>query len=1089
MALGNNLKKEKLLPDSNGGSETKREMNTEFSSTGETQSQPLGDGNGKGNGNGSGAAYTREKKERTSYTQQRANYSGVKSESYANPTKKRIDLNRITDKLVLMIAIVFLVLGVLAVSLITQNSSTRTVLTSIRELRIPVPITTADIISGANRVAASQRGYLMTGEERYKTERLEVWDQQIKPAVVELRRLQALMKRDEHKQAVDKGIEKITAYEQAQNEIDAFFDKNLKNLTIDVNDDRLSAQAFRNRVAQKERLETELDNLVSGNASTLRRELREILMPLNDAQEELLKEDNATVEGNISKSNWTLIIVSVIGSMIIIVLAVITVKGLKNSIQKPTTLLGILAQGEQLDHDDSSQDELNEIIQAGNRLNSNLKKASQFAEEIGEGRLDYEFETASENDVLGNALLQMRKQLQEQKIRDFDFKGQINAISKSQAVIEFNMDGTIVNANDNFLNAMGYTLNEIKGKHHRIFAEESYARSAAYSELWAQLNRGEFMADEIKRIGKGGKEVWLQASYNPILDLSGKPFKVVKYASDITAQKKLNVDYQGQIAAIGKSQAVIEFNMDGTIVNANDNFLNAMGYTLNEIKGKHHRMFAEESLSRSAEYAEMWAKLNRGEFIADEVKRVAKGGREVWLQASYNPILDLNGKPFKVVKYASDITAQKTLNVDNQGQIAAIGQSNAVIEFKLDGTIINANDNFLKAMGYSLEEIKGRHHRMFVDNDYAASENYREMWAKLGRGEYMTGTFTRRDKRGKDIYLQASYNPIKDLNGKPVKVIKYASNMTDIITAIKIGADQVAKSSDTLQRRTSDMKKNTNEVATAIAQMAKGAQDQAARTDESSKLANQVLNSSSDMEKKANFINKAAERGRESSHIGLKTVKSLVSNMSGIKDSANLTAQSIGVLSQRSDEIGRTLNVITDIAGQTNLLALNAAIEAARAGDAGRGFAVVAEEIRKLAEDSRKSAIEIEKIIGDVQKDTSSASKAIDTMEASVKEGIVATTESQRIFEEISKSTEETFGFSKEILEATNGQKTSVGSMVKNIEQIVVVAEETAAGTQQVASSSTQMNAGMSDIGKAGDELSALAAELQASVQQFTLKK
>jgi methyl-accepting chemotaxis protein len=285
------------------------------------------------------------------------------------------------------------------------------------------------------------------------------------------------------------------------------------------------------------------------------------------------------------------------------------------------------------------------------------------------------------------------------------------------------------------------------------------------------------------------------------------------------------------------------------------------------------------------------------------------------------------------------------------------------------------------------------------------------------------------------------------------------------------------------------MKRNTTEVAAAIAQMAKGAQDQAQRTDESSKLANHVMSSAADMETKAGFINKAAERGLESSNAGLKTVKHLVKNMSGIKDSASLTAQSINVLTKRSEEIGRTLRVITDIASQTNLLALNAAIEAARAGDAGRGFAVVAEEIRKLAEDSRKSAVEIEKIIADVQKDTHAAGKAIETMEASVKEGNQATEESERIFQEISKSTDETFSFSKSILEAALGQKGAIDSVVKNIEQIVVVAEETAAGTQQVASSSQQMNSGMQEISRAGDELAAVAAELQAGIQQFKLNK
>jgi methyl-accepting chemotaxis protein len=243
------------------------------------------------------------------------------------------------------------------------------------------------------------------------------------------------------------------------------------------------------------------------------------------------------------------------------------------------------------------------------------------------------------------------------------------------------------------------------------------------------------------------------------------------------------------------------------------------------------------------------------------------------------------------------------------------------------------------------------------------------------------------------------------------------------------------------------------------------------------------------MERKADIINKAAEKGQKGTEDGLKTMKNLVRNMSGIRDSAAQTSKSIGVLGQRAEEIGRTLNVITDIASQTNLLALNAAIEAARAGDAGRGFAVVAEEIRKLAEDSRKSAIDIEKIISDVQKDTQAAGKAIDTMEISVKEGSTATGDAESIFQEIAKSSEDTLKFSKEIQEATVFQKSSIDTVVKNIEQIVVVAEETAAGSQEVASSSQQLNGSMAEISDSSSKLSEVASKLQAGVNRFKLKK
>lgn len=255
----------------------------------------------------------------------------------------------------------------------------------------------------------------------------------------------------------------------------------------------------------------------------------------------------------------------------------------------------------------------------------------------------------------------------ERRRLELDAAGQLSAIKNSHAVIEFEMDGVIITANDNFLSVVGYTLDEIQGRHHSIFVDANVQASAEYKDFWTGLNRGEHTTGEYKRIGKNGKELWIQGSYNPIIDQHGKPFKVVKYAIDVTARRLRNADYQGQIAAIRKSQAVVEFDMDGAIVSANDEFLDAMGYTLDEIIGRHHRMFVEPEMRESAEYAEFWARLNRGEFTRAEYKRLGKGGKEVWIQGSYNPILDLNGKPCKVVKYATDVTKRVMLEQDAAG--------------------------------------------------------------------------------------------------------------------------------------------------------------------------------------------------------------------------------------------------------------------------------------------------------------------------------------------------------------------------------------------------------------------------------------
>jgi methyl-accepting chemotaxis protein len=244
--------------------------------------------------------------------------------------------------------------------------------------------------------------------------------------------------------------------------------------------------------------------------------------------------------------------------------------------------------------------------------------------------------------------------------------GERSAIDRAQAVIEFRLDGTIVSANENFLKTMGYSLAEIQGKHHSMFVEPAIRDSAEYRDFWAKLNAGQYMAAEYKRIGKNGKEVWILASYNPVLDEKGKPFAVVKFATDVTKQKLQTANSDGQLAAIGKSQAVIEFNLDGTVITANENFLHTLGYSLSEIQGRHHSIFVEPEMRDSADYRAFWASLNRGEYQAAEYKRISKSGKPVWIQASYNPILDLNGRPYKVVKYATDVTKQVLVRMGNE---------------------------------------------------------------------------------------------------------------------------------------------------------------------------------------------------------------------------------------------------------------------------------------------------------------------------------------------------------------------------------------------------------------------------------------
>ncbi len=303
------------------------------------------------------------------------------------------------------------------------------------------------------------------------------------------------------------------------------------------------------------------------------------------------------------------------------------------------------------------------------------------------------------------------------RLQNLGYAAIVAAIDKAQAVIEFTMDGIVLTANGNFLNTLGYSLSEIQGKHHSMFVEPAMRGSEAYREFWGTLNRGQYQSAEYKRIGKAGKEVWILASYNPILDEKGKPFKVVKYATDITGQKLKTADLAGQIAAIAKSQAVIEFDMDGTVLTANDNFLHTLGYSLGEIKGHHHRMFVDPTERDSAAYREFWAALNRGEYQAAEYKRLGKGGKEVWIQASYNPILDLNGKPFKVVKYATNTTDQviarmKSERVRGMMESVAAGaeELNASVR-EISEAMIKSKDTAVSAVG-KVEVADGQAQRL-----------------------------------------------------------------------------------------------------------------------------------------------------------------------------------------------------------------------------------------------------------------------------------------------------------------------------------------------------------------------------------------
>ena len=372
--------------------------------------------------------------------------------------------------------------------------------------------------------------------------------------------------------------------------------------------------------------------------------------------------------------------------------------------------------------------------------------------------------------------------------------------------------------------------------------------------------------------------------------------------------------------AIDRSQGRIEFTMDGIITDANENFLNLLGYTLAEVRGQRHAMLMPPEEREGAAYKAFWEALRRGEYQAREFRRIGKDGQSIWIQASYNPIIDRRGRPYKVVKFATDITAQKTRNAFYEGQIAAINRSQAVIQFKPDGTIIDANENFLNALGYRLEEVRGRHHSLFVDAEEVKRPAYAEFWKALADGRYQSGEFCRFSKGGREVWIYGSYNPVFDSEGKLYAVVKFANDVTEAVNnRMRRAEGQRSIETDlgVITDAMSDVSRQATETASAVAVTSDNVQAVAAGTEEFAASITELSRHASQAKTAADA---AVERANEAGGI-----------VTGLTNAA--------------ERIGEVVSVIRSIADQTNLLALNATIEAARAGAAGRGFAVVATEV------------------------------------------------------------------------------------------------------------------------------------------------